>query len=312
MGTQAGAVAVSPPPSQGTARHVLVADPDPAGRSSLCAILRAGGIPARPAETAEEVLAATGADTVLLSLDGSPEERLELIRRLRERGPRRPAVVVVSERSRDLLPRALDAGADDYLLGPPRPDELIARLGVVAGRRRLEAEREMARTDPLTGLLNRGAFRERLDEEVSRATRHRRLLSLALLDIDHLGLVNERCGRSAGDRTLAALAALARSHSRETDVIGRVGGGEFAWLMPETDLVGAEQAAERLRAFVAATPTCGGRVTASLGVAEQVVGGSAEDFLASVVAAMRAAKEAGRNRVRTQYGVTAEGAPPAP
>ena len=305
MGKQAGTVAVLSPPSPDSPRRVLIADPDPAAGSRLRAILSANGIPAETAGTAQEVLAATGADGVLVSLDGPPEERLALIRSLRELGPRRPAVVVLSEQSQALLPRALDAGADDYLISPPRPEELIARLRVATAWRRLETERVMARSDALTGLLNLGSFRERLAEEVKRAARHGRPLSLALLDIDHFTRVNDRHGRRAGDRTLGALAELAASRARDTDVLGRVGGGELGWLMPETDLAGAEQAAERLRAVIAATPTCGGRVTASIGVAELGPGVPAEDLFASAGAAMRNAKVAGRNRVT----VTPAGAP---
>ena len=155
----------------------------------------------------------------------------------------------------------------------------------------------MARTDPLTGLLNRGAFHQRLEEELRRSARHGRLLSLAVLDIDHLELVNDRHGRRAGDKALGTVAELARSHARDTDVVGRVGDGQMAWLMPETDLAGAAQAAERLRSFIAATPTCGGRVTASIGVAELGPDGPGADLFASADAAMHLAKEAGRDRV---------------
>jgi two-component system, cell cycle response regulator len=297
MGKQAGTVAAPSPPSPDAPRRVLIADPDPAGEARLRAILGANGIPAETAGTPEEALAATGVDAVLLSLDGPSEERLGLIRRMRDLGSRRPAIVVLSEQSQALLPHALDAGADDYLITPPRPEELIARLRVAIGRRRLETERVMARTDALTGLLNIGTFRERLVEEVKRAARHGRPLSLALLDIDRFMRVNDLHGRRAGDQTLGALAELAGSRARETDVLGRVGGGELGWLMPETDLAGAEQAAERLRFVIEATPTCGGRVTVSIGVAELAVGAPAEDLFASAGAAMRNAKVAGRNRV---------------
>jgi two-component system cell cycle response regulator len=297
MGKQAGTVAPPSPPSRDSIRHVLIADRDPGGRSRLCAILRANGIPAETAGTTDEILAASGVDAVLLSLDGPPEDLLDLIRGIRGLGLHRPAVVVLSGRSEALLPRALDAGADDYLISPARPEELIARLRVLAGRRRLEAERLMARTDLVTGLSNLSTFRERLAGEVKRATRHGRPLSLAVLDIDDFTRVNDRHGRRAGDKTLRALAELTRSRARETDVLGRVGGGELAWLMPETDLAGAEQAAERLRCFVAATPTCGGRVTASMGIAGLGAGAAAEDLFASAHAAMRRAKKAGCNRV---------------
>ena len=227
MGEQPGAVVAPMTPSTDSLPHVLISDPNPVGRSRVSEILHASGIPADTAETAQQVLAATEADTVLLSLDGSTEEKLELIRKLRGLGPRRPAIVVMSGQSNALLPRALDVGADDYLITPARPEELVARLRVVADRRRLEAEHAMARTDPLTGLLNLGAFHQRLEEELKRSARHGRPLSLAVLDIDHLKRVNERYGRRAGDKALGAVADLARSHARETDVVGRVGAGSW-------------------------------------------------------------------------------------
>jgi diguanylate cyclase (GGDEF)-like protein len=157
----------------------------------------------------------------------------------------------------------------------------------------------MARTDPLTGLLNHGAFHQRLEEEVKRSARYGRPLSLALLDIDHFKLVNDRHGHSAGDETLRTIAELARSQARETDVVGRVGGEELAWLMPESDVPGAADAAERLRSVIAATPMAHvGRVTASIGVATLETDGSAGDLFGSADAAMYGAKRAGRNRVR--------------
>ena len=157
----------------------------------------------------------------------------------------------------------------------------------------------MARTDPLTGLLNHGAFHERLDEEVKRSARHGRPLSLALLDIDHFKLVNDLHGHRAGDEALRTVADLVRAHARESDVLGRVGGEELAWLMPESDLSGAAEAAERLCSFIATTPIDPvGRVTASIGVAELEVDGSAEGIFGSADAAMYRAKEDGRNRVR--------------
>jgi diguanylate cyclase (GGDEF)-like protein len=457
MGEQAGVVSSPRPPSNDAYQHVLVADPDPVGRSRVCAILRDNGIVAQTAETAAEVLAATEVNAVLLSLDGSSEERLGLVREMRGLGPARPAIVAMSGPGQGLLARALDAGADDYLITPTGPEELLARLRVVAERRRLEAEQvmlrrlavnvatgrehshlfglvarelalllgadgarvvrylaadraelvgawrrsdveqiapgevlilapswaisqvqrserparselteadalkarapfraslaapvrvegglwgavavayadvgearaetliqlervaelislavsnadarehlaRMARTDPLTGLLNHGAFHQRLEEEIKRSARYGRCLSLALLDIDHFKLVNDRHGHRAGDETLRAIAEHVRSHARETDVVGRVGGEELAWLMPESDLPGAAHAAERLRSVVAATPMAHvGRVTVSIGVAELETDGSAGDLFGAADAAMYRAKEAGRNRVR--------------
>jgi diguanylate cyclase (GGDEF)-like protein len=453
---QTGATAPPRPLSIDALPHVLVVDPDPAEGSRVCEILRANGFTPRTAESAEEILTAKVA-TVLLSLDGGGEERLDLIRALRRLGPNRPAIVLMSGRGQTLLARALDAGADDYLTIPTGTEELLARLRVVGRRRRIEAEQVMlrrvaenvatggvqsrlfgfvarelallldadggrvvryldagraqllggwrrtddaqivpgevlalvpswvlaqvqrteepvrsglteaeaqraedpvavalaapvrvegslwgavavayseagaareealgqlervadlislavssadarehlarlARTDPLTGLLNYGAFHHRLDQEVRRTARHDRPLSLALLDIDHFKQVNDRHGHRAGDDALRTVAELAKSHLRETDVLGRVGGEELAWLMPESDLAGAALAAERLCASIAATPIAHvGGVTASIGVAQLAVDRSAGDLYGAADAAMYRAKRAGRNQVK--------------
>jgi diguanylate cyclase (GGDEF)-like protein len=457
MALQAGAVLPPKPSATDTPQHVLVAEAESGERSRICAMLQDRGLVAETAETAEEILAATGVDTVLVSLDGAGTERLALIRELRGLGPHRPAIVAMSGPGEALLSRALDAGADDCLVTPVGPEGLHVRLRVVSERRRLEAEQvmlrrvavnvatgrehsllfglvarelalllgadggrvvryletgtaellgawrrsdleqispgevlilapswalakvqhteaparselteedarkarapfraslaapvrvegrlwgavavayaqvggaheetliqlervaelislavsnadarenlaRMARTDALTGLLNHGAFHERLDEEVKRSVRHRRPLSLVLLDIDHFKLVNDLHGHRAGDEALRTVADLVRAHARESDVLGRVGGEELAWLMPESDLAGAAEAAERLCSFIATTPIDPvGRVTASIGVAELTVDESTEGIYGSADAAMYRAKEDGRNRVR--------------
>ena len=110
--------------------------------------------------------------------------------------------------------------------------------------------------------------------------------------------MNDRHGHRAGDDALRTVAELAKSHLRDTDVLGRVGGEELAWLMPESDLAGAALAAERLCASIAATPIAHvGGVTASIGVAQLDADRSAGDLFGAADAAMYRAKRAGRNRV---------------
>ena len=178
-----------------------------------------------------------------------------------------------------------------------RVAELISLA--VANAEARERLARMAITDSLTGLLNHGAFHGRLEEEAARSVRHGRPLSLALLDLDHFKQVNDRLGHSAGDAALRAVATLMRSQAREADVVGRVGGEELAWLMPESGLPGAIEAAERLRRVVAGTPLgVAGRVTASIGVAQLAADGSAADLFGSADTAMYRAKGSGRDCVR--------------
>ena len=105
-----------------------------------------------------------------------------------------------------------------------------------------------ATTDPLTDLPNHREFHERLRAEVERARRHGRELSVVVIDIDHFKLVNDEHGHLTGDATLRAVAEKLREHARAIDVIARIGGEEFAWLMPQTGMPGA-RVAERIGAL---------------------------------------------------------------
>lgn len=109
-----------------------------------------------------------------------------------------------------------------------------------------ELER-LAMTDELTGVPNRRHFLTQLESERQRALRHRRQTSLAMLDLDHFKRVNDRYGHPAGDEVLKHFTELLRRHMRGEDVVGRLGGEEFALLMPETAPSGAQTMLERLR-----------------------------------------------------------------
>jgi two-component system cell cycle response regulator len=106
---------------------------------------------------------------------------------------------------------------------------------------------EIALRDPLTGVYNRRHFGERLAAEFAAARRYQRPLSLVMLDVDHLNRVNEAHGRPAGDEVLRSVALVLQGLVRGADVVARVGGDEFAILLRETELQGAQTLAERLR-----------------------------------------------------------------
>ncbi|MBK9064897.1 MAG: diguanylate cyclase [Acidobacteria bacterium] len=157
---------------------------------------------------------------------------------------------------------ALDVGADDYLVKPADENELRAR--VRAGLRlqralaELEAKNELlerlALTDPLTGLANRRAFEEALSTETARATRHGKPLSLLFLDLDHFKDVNDRHGHAVGDEVLSAVSDLLKRLGRRGDMSARIGGEEFAVILPQTSLPQAKLVAERIRAALEASP----------------------------------------------------------
>jgi diguanylate cyclase (GGDEF)-like protein len=127
-------------------------------------------------------------------------------------------------------------------------DAIAGQMGAAFQNARLyEKTLEAARQDPMTNLSNRRAFHERLESEVERARRHRRNLSLVLLDTDTLKNVNDEWGHLAGDRVLGRLAALLDRQRRAEDGAYRIGGDEFALILPETPSAGASILAERLR-----------------------------------------------------------------
>jgi diguanylate cyclase (GGDEF)-like protein/putative nucleotidyltransferase with HDIG domain len=157
---------------------------------------------------------------------------------------------------------------------------------------------ELAMSDPLTGLLNHGAFRDRLQAEVQLAFRHGAPLSLALIDVDEFKVVNDTFGHQIGDRVLVDVATIIAEHIRASDVLGRVGGDEFAMLMPQTDGQGAAAIAERVHAEVGATSVADGqRVTLSIGVCELDEGEGPEDLIGRVDRALYASKRHGRDMV---------------
>jgi len=154
-----------------------------------------------------------------------------------------------------------------------------------------------ASTDPLTGIANRRTFHERLTDEVARAERHGRHLSLALMDLDHLKAVNDAHGHPGGDRVLVLFAQLLSAHSREGELVARIGGEEFAWLMPETDQDGAQAAADRVREAIETTPFENiGRVTLSAGVCSTERAPGADGLMVDARSSHRCPRRSARRR----------------
>lgn len=183
-------------------------------------------------------------------------------------------------------------GAEERL---SRLAELVAVSLKTAEERQLLAER--ATTDSLTGLANHRAFQERLRAEVERAVRHDRGLALVLMDLDHFKEINDTHGHQAGDEVLAESARRLSQEVRGSELLARIGGEEFAWLLPEADGLEAWQAAERARAAVGQKPFPGvGTIMMSAGVCDiYEAGGSAPDLFRFADGALYRAKTQGRN-----------------
>ena len=167
-----------------------------------------------------------------------------------------------------------------------------------------DAERleELAHIDSMTGLINRRRFFDIATREWNMSSRYGRMLSVLMLDIDHFKAVNDTHGHDIGDEAIRYVATICHESKRGTDTVARIGGEEFALLLPETDLQGARILAERIRSRVAANPlTVNGvtlRLSVSLGVAERIEATS--DFNALLKCSdkrLYSAKRAGRNLV---------------
>lgn len=176
-------------------------------------------------------------------------------------------------------------GAVVVLTGAADPSDALAHLQEVAHavalvidsaetRRRLA---HLAETDPLTGIPNRRAFTLRLDEELARASRHDHPLTLAIVDVDEFKPVNDQWGHERGDRLLQELANRLHVLLRQGDLLCRIGGDEFAMLLPETGEKAANETLDRLRQAVSGTTLAGLAVTVTIGGAvtgEGTTGGS--------------------------------------
>jgi diguanylate cyclase (GGDEF)-like protein len=175
--------------------------------------------------------------------------------------------------------------------------------GALAKAEKTEAElRYLADHDSLTGLLNRRSFRSRLDRYVSFAARYGGLGAVMIIDIDGLKQVNDGFGHQSGDNLIRRVAEILRERVRETDLVARLSGDEFAVLMPQSDIGGALQLGEDLRAQTAEGFSGDAEqsvATISIGIA--MFGGkreaSAEAVLVAADQAMYRAKEEGRNQV---------------
>lgn len=166
---------------------------------------------------------------------------------------------------------------------------------------RAEDLRTLASIDPLTGLYNRRQFESLARAELGRCQRYMRPLAVLILDVDHFSAVNDRYGHEIGDWALKMLSNAITSAKRDSDIAARIGGEEFALLLPETNKEAARELAERLCQLVRTTPlSLAGHtitLTVSIGVAEASARTSGiESMLRAAEQGLHRAKQAGRDR----------------
>jgi diguanylate cyclase len=224
----------------------------------------------------------------------------------REELPLACAIRGVATDGRELMVRRSNAPGHRYLLASGRPlvDDDGAHIGGVVTFRDVTALKtaqhalaELAVTDELTGLPNKRALRERLDQLAREGTRGRRF-AVVIADVDHFKRVNDVHGHQVGDQVLAGVGAVLKASIRATDFVGRYGGEEFVVLYTDVDEDIAAGLADKLRRAIAAIeqPL---RITASFGVCSNTgeLAGDANGLLEAADAALYRAKHAGRDRV---------------
>jgi diguanylate cyclase (GGDEF)-like protein len=159
-----------------------------------------------------------------------------------------PVIMLSASDDEDKIVDALESGADDYVTKPYIPKVLLARIrtSIRLLEKTLELE-SLAKTDFLTGINNRGAFENLASKAISQAKRTNLPLVMVMLDIDFFKAVNDNYGHDAGDKVLIQFASTLCEYFRDYDIIGRVGGEEFAICMPNTTIENAITACERFR-----------------------------------------------------------------
>ncbi|UXI69965.1 GGDEF domain-containing protein [Tahibacter amnicola] len=287
---------------------ILVADDDPGSRNVLATLLETMGHTVATVDDGTAALAALAkgryplliSDWLMPGLDG-----LSLCRAVRAQSgaPYTYIILITAMDGPANYLDGIDAGADDFIGKPVDPKYLIARLHVAERILSLhERLRNQATHDHLTGLLNRGAILEALDQEMQRAAREGHHLGVLMVDLDHFKPVNDAHGHPVGDTVLRETARRMQSSLRPYDRIGRYGGEEFLVVVPGEPPAVITEIAERIRLAVAAdavTTAVGDiAVTVSIGVATSNGSACEAGHLVGVADdALYRAKAAGRNRV---------------
>lgn len=215
------------------------------------------------------------------------------------------ARIPLMNRNRDVhrLSAALVSMTDRLIKANSDMEEQV-RLRTLALEEANRALDLQARTDPLTGLLNRRGFETRMEFALALARRSGRPLSLITIDVDHFKRVNDSFGHEVGDEVLRRLAWTLQMRLRASDVVARMGGEEFVALLPDTDLEGAQAIAQTIVETMRASPDpLAGQITVSAGVSSMSAAqDSAPELLRRSDAALYTAKETGRDKVCVHTG----------
>ena len=231
---------------------VLVIEDHPDQRDLLAIVLQREGYRVVTASNGVEALEKLESENVQIALSDIMMPKMdgfELIKQVRS-NPSLKSIYLILITARiqegDRV-RGLDLGADDYITKPFSFSELLARIRV--GSRVVQYQQHLeyqTQVDSLTGLFNRRAFENKMNEEFERSKRYHNQLSILILDIDNFKMINDTYGHHGGDAALVKISETLRERTRQSDFPSRYGGEEFVLVLPETDQDNALQVANKI------------------------------------------------------------------
>ncbi len=295
-------------------RRILVIDDDPDSLEILLEPLRWEGYDARGVTTegeAHKLIESWIPHVVILDWMAQSMAGLRVLRTIRERLSHVSCVFVSENSHTEAIIEALDSGADDYIVKPFVPLELLARIRSQLRIRDLHEQllfaneklKELVDTDDLTNLYNMRSLYQRLEFEMERARRFGRDVCVVMMDMDYFKTVNDGHDHLFGSYVLSEVGKIIRACTRNIDIPARYGGDEFLVVLTETNHEGAMHFCERLRENIEKTTFRTGedsiKLTASLGFAITVPGENigAKELVRRADHALYDAKRRGRNQV---------------
>lgn len=286
---------------------ILVVDDDPVVTMLIGGILAQTGkiFTARSGDEALPLARKVIPDLILLDVQMPGQDGFDVISELKADPALRhiPVIFITGEVMPEIESHCLEAGGADYIAKPVTPRVLQARARThLLLKQQADMLVDLSYRDPLSGAVNRGAFEDLLAAECARGLTASRPVSLLLVDLDEFAAYNTTYGYPVGDDALVSVVASVRhAADRPGDVVARLSGDRLAVLLPESD---AARAAATADAVVAGVRKLGlrhngsarGALTVSVGVATAATGAAPDTLLTAADAALRTAKEAGRDR----------------
>jgi two-component system cell cycle response regulator len=294
-----------------TEGSVLVVEDSILQNETICQQLRLKNIQPFSAKNATEALrfliSGYDVDVILMDIFLPKYTGYDLISILKsdERFSTIPIIGITAFREKDVLYEILDLGADDFIYKPYNINEFFARVRAnIRISKLIKRLKEASEKDYLTGVYNRRAFFNFLENLIALSIRENKPLSFIILDIDYFKRINDTYGHNVGDFVLKKLAQIILNTTRRSDVFGRHGGEEFCIALPNTDIYGACLLANKICSTIAQTimtfrdnKVVSLRITISAGVSEFKKGMSIDDLTKIADQNLYLAKENGRNRV---------------